>query len=62
KYITVIWNITVPDRCGEPPSTALRSKLICCCFSRSSLFSKTSSTLLPFSIRIKYSFFSKMYF
>uniref|UniRef100_A0A3Q2YZE4 Uncharacterized protein n=1 Tax=Hippocampus comes TaxID=109280 RepID=A0A3Q2YZE4_HIPCM len=48
---------TCPDICGEPPSKAVRSKFISLCFSRSNLFSKTSSTLLLSTERIKFEFF-----
>uniref|UniRef100_A0A3P8T7Q3 Uncharacterized protein n=1 Tax=Amphiprion percula TaxID=161767 RepID=A0A3P8T7Q3_AMPPE len=51
---------TCPDL-GDPPSRAVRSKFSSFCFSRSSLFSSTSSTLLLSIARMKYSFFSRLY-
>uniref|UniRef100_A0A3B3UX53 Uncharacterized protein n=1 Tax=Poecilia latipinna TaxID=48699 RepID=A0A3B3UX53_9TELE len=50
-----------PDFCGDPPSIAVRSKLISFCFSRSSLFSRANSTLLFSTARINFSLVSRMY-
>uniref|UniRef100_A0A3Q1FDX1 Uncharacterized protein n=1 Tax=Acanthochromis polyacanthus TaxID=80966 RepID=A0A3Q1FDX1_9TELE len=50
---------TCPDL-GDPPSRAVRSKFSSFCFSRSSVFSSTSSALLS-AASMKYSFFSRLY-
>uniref|UniRef100_A0A3Q0RM23 Uncharacterized protein n=1 Tax=Amphilophus citrinellus TaxID=61819 RepID=A0A3Q0RM23_AMPCI len=46
---TVMRICIVPDICGSPPSTAVRMRDICSCFSLSKGFCSTISTLLrPF--------------
>uniref|UniRef100_A0A8C7HF08 Uncharacterized protein n=1 Tax=Oncorhynchus kisutch TaxID=8019 RepID=A0A8C7HF08_ONCKI len=54
--ITLIVTLTVPDRCGLPPSTAVTSNLLCSdCFSLSKGFCKTKKGILssPLSLICK---------